>query len=145
MGTAVRMAVVMAGDMVAAVEEVLEGIMVATVMAMAMVMAIMADMVTVGGVILIGGVIPIDGVIRTGEVMGRAGGVTLIGGAIPTGGVTLTIPLMVPTMIPTTFLILTKAMEGRRCLQKRLLPRRNRERHLLIGTSARTQRATTLT
>ncbi len=133
MGTAVRMAVVMAGDMVAAVEEVLEGIMVATVMAMAMVMAIMADMVTVGGVILIGGVIPIDGVIRTGEVMGRA------------GGVTLTIPLMVPTMIPTTFLILTKAMEGRRCLQKRLLPRRNRERHLLIGTSARTQRATTLT
>ena len=91
---------------------------------MAMAMAITGDTDTVGGVILIVGAIP-------------------TGGVILTGGVTLTIPLMVPTMIPTTILISMRAMEGRRCLQKGLLPRRNRDNNLLIGTFVRTQRVTT--
>jgi len=122
-GIAVGMAVVMAEDTVVAVEEVVGGIMVATVTVM--VVVITADTDTVGGVILIAGAIP-------------------IGGVILTGGATLTIPLMVPTMIPTTSLIPTKAMKGRRCLRKGLLPRRDQDNNLLIGTFVRTQRVTTL-
>ena len=139
MGIAVGMAVVMAEDTVVAVVEVLGGIIVATVTVM--VMVITADTDTVGGVILIAGAI------LTGGAIGGAipiGGVILTGGATLTGGVTLTIPLMVPTMILTTILILMKAMKGRRCLQKGLLPRRDQYSNLLIGNSVRTLRVTTL-
>jgi hypothetical protein len=49
-------------------------------------------------------------------------------------------------MIPTTILITTRALEGRRCFHKGLLLRQNRDNsNLLIGTSVRTQRGTTPT
>ena len=117
------------GIAVEAMEEALEAITGGTLTATAIAMAITGDTDTVGGVTLIGGAIHTGGVI---------GGVTLIGGVI------LTILLMVRTMIPTTILISTKAMKGRRCLQKGLLPRRNRDSNLLIGTSVRTRKVTSL-
>ncbi len=129
------MAVGIAVDMAEATEEVLGAIMGDTLTATPMAMAIAADTDTVGGVILIGGVM--GGALLTG-------GVILTAGVTLTGGVTLTIPLMAPTMILITVLIPTKAMEGRWCLQKELLPRRNRNSYHLIGTFVRTQRVTIL-
>ena len=110
-----------------ATEEVVGAIMGDTLTATAM--AITGDMDMAGGVIVTGGVILIGGVILTD-------GVILI------GGITLTIP----TMIPTTTLILMKAMRGRRCFHKELLLRPNGDNsNLLIGSSVRTQRVTTPT
>jgi len=119
------MAVGMAVDMVEATEQVLGAIMGDTLTATPMAMAITADTDAVGGAI-------------------PTGGVTLTAGVTLTGGVILTIPLMAPTMILITVLIPTKAMEGRWCLQKELLPRRNRNSNHLIGTFVRTQRVTIL-
>jgi hypothetical protein len=67
----------------------------------------------------------------------------MVGGVILTGGTTL---ITIPTIIPTTILITMMAMGDCRCFHKGLLLRQNRDNsNLLIGTSVRTQRVTTLT
>ena len=84
----------------------------------------------------------------TGD-LDMVGGVTLIGGVIRTGGTTLTIltiPTIIPSIIPTTILITMRVMGNRRYLQKGLAPRQRQDSsNLLIGTSVRTPRVTTLT
>ena len=76
------------------------------------------------------------------------GDLDMVGGVILTGGTTpmiLTIPTMIPSMIPTTILI-TGVMGNRRCLQRGLAPRQHLDNsNLLIGTSVRIQRVTTPT
>ena len=99
--------------------------MVATVTDITMV--IMADTDLMGGAILIGGAIPIGGVILTD-------GITTTGGII-----------LITLMVPTTILILMKTIEGRRCLQKGILPLRNQGSNLLIGNFVRTRRVIPLT
>ena len=127
--------------MVEAMQEVVGAIMGDMLTATAV--AITGDMDMGGGVILIGGVILTDGAILIGGVI-LTGGVILIGGVILTDGVYRTggTTLTIPTMIPTTTLM--RATRGRRCFHKELLLRPNRDNsNLLIGSSVRTQRATT--
>ena len=109
--------------------EVVEAIMGDMLTATAMAMAITGDLDMVGGVILTGGVI-------------------LMGEVTPTGGVTLTggTALTIPTIIPTTILIIMRTTEDRRCLHERLHLRQNwDDSNLPIGASVRTQRVTTPT
>ena len=114
----------MAGGMEEATGEVVGATMGDTVTAM----AITGDMDMVGGVILTGG----------------AGGAIPTGGVPLTGGAILTIPIMIPSTVPTTILITMGVMGNRRCLQKGLaLRQRQGSSNLLIGTSVRTRRVTT--
>ena len=108
---------------------IMEGMVMATAMAITedtltgVDMVIMVDMDMVGGVILTGGAILIGEVIHTG-------GVTLIGGAAL---------IITPTTPLTT-------MRESHCPHKRLYPRQNWvDSNLPIGTSVRIQRVITPT